>query len=72
MSQRVVSRTLVRAGPLRGREPELADLQRLIVSAQRGEGALAVIEGPPGIGKSRLLSEAAEFAAEQGLVVAAG
>jgi ATP/maltotriose-dependent transcriptional regulator MalT len=72
MPLRVVSRTLVRAGPLRGREPELADLQRLIVSAQRGEGALAVIEGPPGIGKSRLLTEAAEFAAEQGLVVAAG
>jgi DNA-binding CsgD family transcriptional regulator len=62
----------VRVGPLRGREAELAQLERLILSAETGEGGLALIEGPPGIGKSRVLAEASDIAAGRGLAVAAG
>jgi predicted ATPase len=57
---------------IRGRERELAELARLIALAHEGEGGVAVLEGPPGIGKSRLLAEAGNLAAERGLVVATG
>ena len=39
------------------RERELAALERLLDEAQDGRGRLALIEGPAGIGKSRLLTE---------------
>ena len=42
----------------------------MIASAEHGEGALALVEGPPGIGKSRLLAEAVKLAADRGLTVA--
>ena len=58
--------------PLRGREAELAALKQLVESADRGESGVAVVEGPPGIGKSRLLQEAGRFAATRALTVAAG
>ena len=57
---------------MRGRERELAELERLIAQAHEGEGGVAVIEGPPGIGKTRALAEAGNLAAERGLVVATG
>ncbi|HEY1509368.1 MAG TPA: AAA family ATPase [Solirubrobacteraceae bacterium] len=57
---------------IRGRERELAELARLIALAHEGEGGVALLEGPPGIGKSRLLAEAGNLAAERGLVVATG
>ncbi len=38
-------------------------LDRLIAEAQDGSGRLAVIEGPAGIGKTRLLAAAMERAA---------
>ena len=40
-----------------GREAERAELRRLLERAQRGEGALALIGGEPGIGKTRLAEE---------------
>ena len=43
-----------------------------MVSAERGESGVALVLGPPGIGKSRLLQEAGRFAATRGLTVAAG
>jgi DNA-binding CsgD family transcriptional regulator len=58
--------------PLRGREAELARLDTLAASALQGAGGVAVVAGAPGIGKSRLLAEAARHAASAGLVVAAG
>jgi DNA-binding CsgD family transcriptional regulator len=44
----------------------------MVVAAQRGQGGFALVEGVPGIGKSRLLAEAVRFARERGLVVATG
>jgi DNA-binding CsgD family transcriptional regulator len=45
------------------RDRELAALDRLLGDAQEGRGALTLIEGPAGIGKSRLLAELRERAA---------
>lgn len=43
--------------PIRGRADELKTAGALITAAARGRGGVLVIEGPPGIGKSRLLTE---------------
>jgi class 3 adenylate cyclase/DNA-binding CsgD family transcriptional regulator len=48
--------------PLVERERELEALGRVLEAARRGEGGAAVVEGPPGIGKSRLLAAAAAAA----------
>ena len=55
-----------------GREPELAELGDLLKAAVSGAGRVALVEGPAGIGKSRLLAAVAEMAADRGMVVAAG
>src|ERR671910_777425 len=47
-----------RAAALLEREGDLAGLGGLLADARAGEGRLAVIEGPAGIGKTRLLEEA--------------
>jgi DNA-binding CsgD family transcriptional regulator len=57
---------------LRGRERECAELSRLTASAASGAGGVVVVEGAAGIGKSRLLAEAARIAVGQGVQVAAG
>jgi len=57
---------------LRGRDAELAALEQLVVSAETGEGGAALVGGPPGIGKSRLLQEVCRLASARGLTVAAG
>src|SRR4051812_2143225 len=46
------------------RERELVALDALLASARSGDGAIAVVQGPPGIGKSRLLKAAREESAE--------
>lgn len=43
--------------PLRGRDSDVVDLVRVLERAASGHLSLAVIEGEPGIGKSRLLAE---------------
>ncbi|MEO9174184.1 MAG: adenylate/guanylate cyclase domain-containing protein, partial [Gaiellales bacterium] len=48
-----------RTGPLIGREAELAALLDALDSASAGKGAVAVVTGDPGIGKTRLLAELA-------------
>ena len=45
------------ARPLLEREGELAALCALVEAARSGDGRLVVVEGPAGIGKTRLLSE---------------
>lgn len=44
------------------RESELAEIRRTIAHAREGRGALLAIEGPSGIGKSRLLASAVALA----------
>ncbi|MFF8594217.1 AAA family ATPase [Streptomyces sp. NPDC015220] len=64
--------SLSRSG-LRGREDELEALQNLITSVVRtGGGALALIRGEPGIGKSTLLAEAVARARAAGFSVGLG
>jgi DNA-binding CsgD family transcriptional regulator len=49
------------------RGAELAGLDGLLAAACDGRGALVVIEGPPGIGKSALMDACARRAAELGM-----
>jgi DNA-binding CsgD family transcriptional regulator/tetratricopeptide (TPR) repeat protein len=51
------------------REAELAALSQVLSAAREGAGGLVVVEGPAGIGKSRLLAEARATAAAQGMAV---
>ena len=60
------------AGPwseLYEREDELAALSQALAAARKGTGSLVVVEGPAGIGKSRLLAEAGAMADELGMIV---
>src|SRR5690242_18259971 len=56
------------------RDRELAKIVELIDRAQAGSGGLVVVEGPAGIGKTRLLEEAAgrARAADMKLLLARG
>ena len=51
------------------REAELMQLSALLTAAQTGRGQVCVIEGPSGVGKSRLLDECASAARGLGLSV---
>jgi tetratricopeptide (TPR) repeat protein len=54
-----------------GRAHELGRLDRACQAARRGRGALVVVTGEPGIGKTRLCDELAERARSAGLRVVA-
>ncbi len=56
------------AGPLE-REAELKQLSELLGAAQSGRRHVCVVEGPSGVGKSRLLDECAGTARALGLSV---
>ena len=43
--------------PIRGRADELKKVGALVTAVAEGRGGVLVIDGPPGIGKSRLLTE---------------
>jgi DNA-binding CsgD family transcriptional regulator len=60
-----------RADLLLERDRELESLRAALGEAARGEGRLALVEGPAGIGKSRLLSELRAAAEEDELRVLA-
>nr|WP_269156386.1 LuxR family transcriptional regulator [Mycobacterium paraintracellulare] len=53
--------------PLRGRADELKMIGALVTALARGRGGVLVIEGPPGIGKSRLLTEVLALADHSGV-----
>ena len=55
-----------------GREQELAILRAGVEALARGEGAVVLVEGEPGIGKSCLVAEALAGADQQGLDVGWG
>jgi class 3 adenylate cyclase/tetratricopeptide (TPR) repeat protein len=48
---------LMERTPFVGREAERADLRRLLDQVARGQGALVMIGGEPGVGKTRLAEE---------------
>ncbi|MFC7484700.1 AAA family ATPase [Luedemannella flava] len=47
----------------------MAELRACVADAQAGQGRLVLVEGPAGIGKSRLLAEARRLAAADGVRV---
>src|SRR6516165_4656228 len=53
--------------PIRGRAGELKVIGALIAAVAQGRGSVLVIEGPPGIGKSRLLTEVLALAEKAGV-----
>ena len=57
---------------VRGREPEQKLIHDLLRRAQRGVGGVVLVEGEPGIGKSLLLRDVTDEAAERGFSLAAG
>ncbi|WP_186526015.1 helix-turn-helix transcriptional regulator [Leekyejoonella antrihumi] len=59
------------SGPLFERDREVEVLEGLVRSALGGDAVLALVEGPAGIGKSRLLAEARERARAAGFRVLA-
>src|ERR1700722_15488530 len=58
--------------PLRGREGELGVVTALIDGLREGRGGVILVEGWPGIGKSRFLAEAGQLGLEGGMLLAAG
>ena len=56
-------------GGLYEREAELAALSQALAAARHGAGGLVLLEGPAGIGKSRLLAEARTMADALGMTV---
>ncbi|GGT96871.1 hypothetical protein GCM10010272_47260 [Streptomyces lateritius] len=61
----VTRRRLART-PVRGREAELAFVEARLDSLARGEGGIVRVEGPPGSGRTRILTEAAASAKRRG------
>ncbi|GAA1021652.1 hypothetical protein GCM10009556_089910 [Acrocarpospora pleiomorpha] len=55
-----------------GRAAELATVRSMVDGVRRGRGGVLLVSGEAGIGKSRLLREAAERARDAGLAVATG
>ncbi|WP_197516086.1 AAA family ATPase, partial [Mycobacterium sp. 1465703.0] len=53
--------------PIRGRAAELKVIGERIAALAQGRGGVLVIEGPPGIGKSRLLTEVLALAEKAGV-----
>src|SRR6201993_1556125 len=53
--------------PIRGRAGELKVIGALVTAVAQGRGGVLIIEGPPGIGKSRLLTEVMALADKAGV-----
>jgi hypothetical protein len=60
----------VEAGSFVGRAEQLAELLGLLEAPSAGRGALVLLEGEPGIGKTRLAEEAAGLATAAGVAMA--
>ncbi|RSS76891.1 AAA family ATPase [Streptomyces sp. WAC06614] len=58
--------------PLRGRDAELAFIEERLDALGRGDGGIVRVEGPAGIGRSRILAEAAAAARRRGTRVFEG
>jgi adenylate cyclase len=60
----------VRANPLVGREAELEYMEQILTSVLAGAGQILRLEGPAGVGKSRLVAEIVVRASGRGFRVA--
>ena len=60
------------SAPVVGRRRELGDLGRLTSEATRGSGALVLVSGEAGMGKTTMLSSLAQLASAAGMPVLAG
>jgi DNA-binding SARP family transcriptional activator/DNA-binding GntR family transcriptional regulator len=58
--------------PLAGRAAERAALESALAAAAAGRGGTALVSGPAGIGKTRLIADVAALAREQGATVLTG
>jgi DNA-binding CsgD family transcriptional regulator len=58
--------------PLRGREREIAVIRRKLSQVRAGTGAVVVVEGSAGLGKTRLLDECVSIAGELSFLVGRG
>jgi DNA-binding CsgD family transcriptional regulator len=67
-----VEKTVPRRHPLRGRDAPLTELGVTLDRVRGGAGAVVLVEGAPGIGKSRLLEEATRMARRMGFAVGRG
>ncbi|MER6354088.1 BTAD domain-containing putative transcriptional regulator [Streptomyces sp. NPDC001634] len=56
------------ADALVDRGPQLAELDERVTGALKGNAGVVLVEGPAGIGKSRLLNEARQLAADRGML----
>jgi len=61
-----------RLAPLRGRDAELELIGEALGAAAAGRGSVLLLDGPAGIGKTRLLAEATVMAGRNGLRMATG
>src|SRR5258707_698289 len=57
---------------MRGRDRELEVAVRMLRTAEAGRGGILLVEGEPGIGKSRFLEESAAAATARGFTLAWG
>src|SRR5215208_4030153 len=60
------------SGPIVGRDVELGELDEMLGALASGASACVAIQGEPGIGKTRLLSELGHRAEEHGCLMVTG
>src|SRR5687768_16196465 len=65
-------RTQLVSPVLVGRQEELKALETLLAAAQNGHGAMALVGGDAGVGKTRLCRELKSFAAQRQIRVIEG
>ena len=68
----MTARPATPAQPLRGRDAEMAAIDAALGGARDGRGSVLLVEGGPGLGKSRLLEEAVSLAGRAGVRAAVG
>ena len=68
----MAARPAATAQPLRGRDAEMAAIDAALGGARDGRGSVLLVEGGPGLGKSRLLEEAVRLAGRAGVRAAVG